>query len=253
MHPIAFRFGEFTVHWYGVLMALAFVVGLWTASRRGLRYGLAPEKVLDLGPWLIFGTIVGARVLYVVSYWREEFAGRPLAEVFMIQHGGLVFYGGFIGASLTCILYCRWKRLPLWQVADALAPSLALGYVFGRFGCLMNGCCYGRVCTLPWAIRFPVEHETYGLSLHPTQIYDALLSAGLYGFLAWLYPRKRFTGQVFAVYLLCYAVTRSIVEFFRGDYSAAHLYAGLTPAHLVSLAIFAAGAGLWLVRVRKQA
>src|SRR5207247_3325451 len=133
-----------------------------------------------------------------------------------------------------------------------LAPSVALGYVFGRIGCLMNGCCYGRRCAAPWAIRYPAGHPTHptdaaATPVHPTQIYDSLLNLGLYLFLAWLYRRKKFDGQVFAIYLLCYAVTRSFVEMFRGDYPAEHLRSGLTPAHLVSIGIFAAGAVLFYV------
>ena len=73
----------------------------------------------------------------------------------MIQHGGLVYYGGLVGATLAGMICIRWKRLPLWKTADVLAPSIALGNIFGRIGCLLNGCCYGRACSLPWAIRFP--------------------------------------------------------------------------------------------------
>ena len=78
MHPIAFQFGQFTITWYGVMIALAFLAGLWTASRRALLQGVAAEKILDLGPWLIIGGVVGARVLYVLTFWQEQFAGRPL-------------------------------------------------------------------------------------------------------------------------------------------------------------------------------
>jgi phosphatidylglycerol:prolipoprotein diacylglycerol transferase len=252
VHPIAFNLGSFSVHWYGVMMALAFLAGLWTASRRGLRDGFAPEKILDLGPWLIVGAILGARILYVTTYWQESFAGQPITEIFMIQHGGLVYYGGLIGASVGGILYSRLKKIPLWKLSDALAPSIALGYVFGRIGCLFNGCCYGSVCDLPWAIHFPEGHETYPHGVHPTQIYDSLLNLVLYLALAWLYRRKKFDGQIFAVYLMCYAVTRSIVETFRGDYDAAHRHSGLTPAHLVSIGIFAAGAVLFAIQSRQR-
>jgi phosphatidylglycerol---prolipoprotein diacylglyceryl transferase len=239
--PIAFKIGGLTIHWYGVLVALGFLIGLWLASRRGLRDGIAPEKIMDIGPWLIVGTIIGARTLHVISYWDEEFAGKPFTEIFMVQKGGLVYYGGLIGATLAGIIYLVWKKLPVWKFGDALAPSIAFGYVLGRIGCLMNGCCYGRPCDLPWAIRFPAEHSTRGALVHPTQIYDSLLSLIFWGVLAWLYRRKRFDGQVFASYLIGYAILRSIVEFFRGDYTVHYLGGWATPAHLVSMAIFAAG------------
>lgn len=234
------------------MLALGFLAGLWTAGRRAPLGGIAGEKVADAGLWLILGAIVGARTLYVISYWDRLFEDplfprAPWTEVFMVQRGGLVYYGGLIGASLACIAYARRRKLPLWRLADIFAPSIALGYVFGRIGCLMNGCCYGRACRLPWAIRFPegnpLNPPTF--PVHPTQIYDSLLSLGFYFGLAWLYRRKRFDGQVFATYLMGYALLRSFVETFRGDYPDAHLHGGLTPAHWVSIGIFAAGAVLF--------
>jgi len=249
------------------MMAVAFLVGLWTAGRRGLREGIASDKIVDVGPWLIAGTIIGARLLYVISYWddllrKPLFPSAPWTEIFMVQRGGLVFYGGLIGASLACILYVRLKKLPLWKVADILAPSIALGYVFGRFGCFLNGCCFGRPCNLPWAVTYPRSSDIWksqvaekwitendsAIPLHPSQIYDSLLNVGLYLALAWLFRRKKFDGQVFAAYLMGYAVTRSIVETFRGDYTPEHLYGPLTPAHLISIAIFATGATMFVVR-----
>jgi len=253
VHPIAFHLGPLTVHWFGICIALAFLAGLWTATRRAPRAGIPGEQIADLVvPWLLLGGILGARVLYIATYWRESFAGQPWSELFMIQRGGLVYYGGLTGASLAVILFARWKRIPLWKLADVLTPSIALGSMFGRIGCLMNGCCFGRSCELPWAIRFPDDHSTQGLPVHPTQIYDALLNLTLYLGLAWLYRRRTFDGQVFAVYLLGYAVTRSIVEAFRGDYNDGHLHGGFTPAHLVSVASLAAGMVLFLVLRRRK-
>ncbi len=251
MHPIAFELGPITVRWYGVMMAIAFIAGLWTASRRGLRDGIPAEKILDIGPWLIVGTIIGARILHVATYWNEEFAGHPIWEIFAVWKGGLVFYGGLIGASLATILYARVKHIGLWKLSDVLAPSIPLGYVFGRIGCFLNGCCYGSRCSLPWAVSYP-EGNLNGaptFPVHPSQLYDSILSLLLYLGLAWLYRRKKFDGQVFAAYLLCYAITRSIVESFRGDYSPVHLHGALnlTPGQLVSMGIFAAGVGMWAV------
>lgn len=250
MHPIALKLGTWPIHWYGVLVACGFLAGLWTASRRGLLNGLKPDQVGDAGPWMIIGTIIGARGLYVASYWKEKFAGEPWREIFMVQHGGLVFYGGLIGASLAIVLYCHFRKVPLWKLADVFAPSIALGYVFGRLGCLMNGCCYGRETSLMWGVTYPPGSEvcasvgTCG-PVHPTQIYDSLLNLVLYLFLAWRYRRKKFDGQIFAAYLMCYAFTRSLVEYFRGDYTPGHIYGGFfTPAQLVSVGILAAGAAL---------
>ena len=253
MHRIAFEFGPLTVTWYGILVASGFLLGLWTASRRALRDNIDPEKIFDLGTWLLVGTIVGARAMYVTTYWKEEFAGKPFSEIFMVQHGGIVFYGGFIGASLACMLFAWRKHLPLWRLADILAPSIALGSFVGRYGCLMNGCCYGRPTDLPWAIHFPPDHETHGIGVHPTQIYDSTLNLILYAFLAWLFRRKKFDGQVFATYLIAYAVLRSFVELFRGDYTPVHYLGPLTPAQLVSIGIVAAGIILLVKLPRRKA
>jgi phosphatidylglycerol:prolipoprotein diacylglycerol transferase len=252
VHPIAFQDGSFKITWYGIFVALGFMCGLWMASRRALRDNIHPETIIDLGPWLLVGAVLGARIMYVTTYWKEEFAGRPFYEVFMVQHGGLVYYGGLIGSSLACILYTRIKKLPLWRLADVLAPSIALGYFFGRWGCLMNGCCYGRPTSLPWGIQFPSNHPTFPLYVHPTEIYDSLLNLGLYVFLAWLYRRKKFDGQVFAAYLIAYAVTRSFVEYFRGDYTPIHYWGGLTPAQMISIGIITVGGILFWKLPRKR-
>jgi phosphatidylglycerol---prolipoprotein diacylglyceryl transferase len=251
MHKVAFTIGSFTVYWYGVLVAAGFLAGLWTASRRGLREGLPADKVFDVGPWLILGALIGSRLLYVINHWRKDFAGGSLWDIINIRQGGLVFFGGLIGAALAVATYLRWKRLPVWKMADVLAPSIALGAFFGRLGCLMNGCCFGRPTSLPWGICFPETHETLGLPVHPTEIYDSLLNLALYGALAWLYRHKRFDGQVFATHLIGYSLCRSFVECFRGDYAADQYVLGghLTPAQFLGVGTFLIGGVLyWVLR-----
>ncbi|HWF18729.1 MAG TPA: prolipoprotein diacylglyceryl transferase [Verrucomicrobiae bacterium] len=253
MHSIAFHLGGLTIHWYGILVAMGFLAGLWTASRRARLVGISPEQIYDLGPWLIIGGILGGRTLYVISYWHEQFAEHPFPEIFMVQHGGLVYYGGLIGGALATMAYLHWKKLPVWKMADVLAPSIALGCVFGRIGCLLNGCCYGRQCNLPWAIHFPLTHETHGVGVHPTEIYDSLLNLGFYVFLAWLFRRRKFDGHVFAVYLIGYAILRSFVEYFRGDYPVYYLGGWATPAQLVSMGIIVGGLLLLFLLPRPRA
>ena len=170
----------------------------------------------------------------------------------MVQHGGLVYYGGLIGSTIAGLTYLALKKAPVWKIADILAPSIALGCVFGRIGCLLNGCCYGYACDLPWAIHFPAGHETGGKAVHPTELYDALLNLVLYLGLAWLFRhRRKFDGQILAIYFMVYAIFRSIAEHFRGDYPVDHIHAGfITSAQLLSIPMFLVGLGLyvWLSR-----
>jgi len=200
---------------------------------------------MNIAPWIIAGAIIGARTLYVLSYWKQDFADKPFWEIFMVRRSGLVFYGGLIGSCLATILYCKAKGLPLWRMADVISPSIALGHVFGRIGCLMTGCCYGRPTDLPWAIRFPEDHWTHGASVHPTQVYESLLNLALYLGLAALFKRRRFDGQVFATYLIAYAFLRGFVEMFRGDYQVHYLGGMATPGQVVSIGILLVGLALW--------
>ena len=249
MHSVAFQIGGFTIYWYGILAAVGFLAAFGMAGRLARNEGMNPAAITDLAPWLIGGAIVGARALYVVSYWQEEFARKPFWEIFMLQRSGLVYYGGLIGASLTTIIYTRLKGIPLWKVADVFAPSIALGHAFGRVGCLMTGCCHGRPTNLPWAIHFPNDHPTHAVGVHPTQIYESLLNLILFSGLYWLFRRKKFDGQVFAFYLVSYALLRAFVEVFRGDYPVRYLGGVATPAQLVSTGILLTGLFLlWKLR-----
>ena len=238
------------------MVALAFLAGLWTATRRARRENISSETIADVVLWLMVGGILGARIVYVTTYWKDEFAGQPLSEIFMIQHGGLVYYGALIGSTIAGIIYIRWKKLPFWKTADVLAPSIALGNVFGRIGCLLNGCCYGRACSLPWAIRFPADNPLHPPTtpVHPTEIYDALNNLIFYLLLAWLFRRKKFDGEVFITYLVGYAIIRTIMEYFRGDYPPDQIHFGLTPGELISIPIFITGLVLGIIlsnRARK--
>jgi phosphatidylglycerol:prolipoprotein diacylglycerol transferase len=254
VHEIAFRLGNLEIHWYGILVAAGFLAGIWTASRRARLTGVPSDFIQDIGFWLLVGGMLGARVLYILTYWRPE-KGWGELQGMIFSRTGFVFYGGLMGATVAGVLFARARKQSVWKVADVLAPSIALGHFFGRLGCLMTGCCFGRVCSLPWAIQFPNQSAAWfaqhdlglvgdrdpSLPVHPTQLYESLLNLVLYAVLAWLYRRKKFDGQVFATYLCAYAVLRSTVEMFRGDYETHYLFGWVTPAHLVSVVILAFG------------
>ncbi len=251
MDRFAFQIGSLTITWYGLFVAAGFWLGSWTAARRAPRVGVSPDTVWDLLWVLILAGIVGARMLYVATYWERDFQNQPFSEVFMVHHGGLVFHGGFLLAAVSAFAWCAWRRIPGWRMADILAPSLAIGHALGRIGCLLNGCCYGQRCELPWAIRYPASYGLPDARLHPTQLYEALLGLALAGLLAWVFRRRRFEGQVFALYLMLYALLRAFVELYRGDYPVAALTGGVvTPAQWVSAGLLLAGIVVYLLRRR---
>lgn len=226
MYPTLFHIGNFAVHTYGFFVATGFLLAISVAIREAKRVSEDPEKIIDLALYIIIAAIIGSRFLYVVINWRD-FKDDPL-EIIRLWNGGLVFYGGLIGASLVTIWYLRKHRLPVWKTADILAPSIALGQSIGRIGCFFAGCCYGKVCHYWWCITFthPESLAPKGVPLHPVQLYATANAFLIYVVLTKLRRRKKFEGELFWLYILLYAITRSAIEFFRGDYRGT-LFGGL--------------------------
>ena len=222
MHPVVFDFGRFTIYWYGVLLAAAYLLGLQFALWRARHRGLDSQQVMDLGILVIVSALLGAKLLLLVVDFKQ-FTSGPGALIGLLRSGG-VFYGGLIAAVAASLVYLRWKRMPLWTTTDVFAPGIALGHVVGRLGCLMAGCCFGRQTSVPWAITFtdPAAFANVGtplgVPLHPTQLYEAgaeLLILGV--LLAWERRGHGFPGRTFWTYMLLYAASRFVIEFYRGD------------------------------------
>jgi len=217
MHPILIKLGPFTIYSYGFFLAIGFLLAIVYATREAKRVGVDPQKVSDMAFYLIVSALIGARLLFILTEFHD-FVDNPL-EVFKIWKGGLVFYGGFIGALLAGIWYVKRNNMPLWKTADIIAPAIALGQSLGRIGCFSAGCCYGREADVPWAVTFtdPNSLARLGVPLHPTQLYESALDLGIFLFLIAFRKRKTFDGQLIWLYTLLYAVARLIVESFRGD------------------------------------
>src|SRR5438094_2256509 len=222
MHPRLFEFGPITVYTYGVLLAAAYLLGLQLARVRARKRGLDENRVLDLGIYIIISALVGANLLLLVTDYRT-FTADP-RELFTLARSGGVFYGGLILAVAVALWYIRRSGLPLWTTCDVFAPGIALGHVIGRFGCFFAGCCYGRETTLPWGITFSDPFAAanvgtpLGVHLHPTQLYEAGAESLI--LLALLLTEKKwkpYAGRTFWLYILLYAISRYIIEIFRGD------------------------------------
>jgi len=217
MHPVLLQIGSIRIYSYGLLVALGFLAALWVAGRDCERAGLSRETLYDLGIWLVLSAIAGARLFHVLVYWRE-YAGDPLG-VLKLWNGGLVFYGGLLAAAATAFFYLRRHRIPFLPVADVAAVGIPLGLAFGRLGCILAGCCYGKPTGLPWAITFthPESLAPRYLPLHPTQLYEALAGFAIAGILYAARNRFRTPGVRFWTMLLLYGAARSFLEIFRND------------------------------------
>lgn len=217
MYPVLFKIGPLTVHTYGLLLAIAFLSAIGLAVRRAKREGLDSQKIFDLCFYLVLGAIIGSRILFVVLNYRF-YLDNPL-QILKLWEGGLVYYGGMLGTLVVGIWYMRRHKLPLWKLADIMAPSVALGQAIGRLGCFMAGCCYGRQTDVAWAVTFSNINclAPIGIPLHPAQLYSSALALVVFLLLLLIYRYRKFMGQVFWSYVVLYSINRFILEFWRSD------------------------------------
>jgi len=267
MYPEIFRIGNFPINTYGVLLALAFLVALFIASRLGERDGLARERIYDLGLWMLLAGLVGSKILMLVA--DPEYRENPwhLVSLDFLRSSG-VWYGGLIGGLIAGFVLMRRHGLPWWTTADAFAPGVALGQSIGRQGCFAAGCCWGKPTALPWGVHFSeAGHEVTGvpivdingatLHLHPTQLYESFAMLLIFLFLFWLHRRKRFSGQVLLAYATLYGITRFTIEFFRGDprgdIAGLTTLTNLSTSQMISLLIGIGGLVFFILRWRRAA
>ena len=265
MHPILFEIprieflnwviGPIPIRLYGLMIGLGFIIGVFLAARRAKKEGINPDRVMDLGVYVLLSAIVGSRILFVLTN-LGAFAANPL-DAFALWKGGLVFYGGLIAAVPIGIWYVKRHGLPVWQTADIVAPSIALAHAFGRLGCFFAGCCYGAPCNGPVCITYNDIHSIapQGVPLFPTQLMESGGDLLIFAALIVLHRYKKFDGQVFWTYGLAYAVLRFIIEFFRGDEIRGLYFDNLiSTSQIIAIGIFVlSGIMLWKLRSAKTA
>ena len=288
MHPVLIDFGwlwslfgfdpsgAFKLHTYGLMIALGFFVGMQLAAREARRVDLSEKGgfdqfILDLCFWILLSAIAGARLLFIIVEWGTVYSRNPL-RVFYIWEGGFVFYGGFIGALLCSIWYCRKHKRNFFLVADTLIPSVALGHFFGRLGCLAAGCCWGVEAhpDVAFAIQFPegaLAHSSMLRSgviahgaeftphVHAVQLYEAIGELTIFFILIVMRSIKRFHGQVLLTYLFLYPILRTSLEFIRGDKERGeYLVLGfkLSTSQIISIVIAMIAVTLLVTLVRRE-
>ena len=269
MHPILFKIGPLTFYSYGLMLLIAYFV----SSSLAVRYTslsqakIQSDQLLNLFFFSLIGGILGARFMYIVLNW-SFYAVNP-SQIIRFDHGGLVWYGGFLGGLLTALCYLRIKKLPFLETADLVSPYLVLAHSIGRVGCFLNGCCFGKPTNSIFGIYFPLRQDHIDMikqyyysdndavyrsiqlgliRLHPTQLYSLTALFLIFLLLKSWRKYKTFDGELSLAYLLLYSIWRFGIEFLRGDNLA--VWNGLTLAQVISIPV-AIVSGLLLYRFRR--
>ncbi len=214
MRPTLLQLGAFPIRSYGLLIAVAFMVGIWIARRRAAKSGYDPDIIIDLSVIVILVSIIGARLAYVFVRW--DYYQHDILGILRIWEGGLALYGGMVAGALVGLWFFRRRGIDMWAGADLVTPSLAMGVAIGRIGCFLNGCCYGKVCEHPWGVVFSessIAGMRYpGVHLHATQLYEALLGLVVFFVLLAVDRRKPFEGFLLWLFVILLSVYRFLID-----------------------------------------
>ncbi|NOX36752.1 MAG: prolipoprotein diacylglyceryl transferase [Calditrichaeota bacterium] len=250
MIPILFKIGPLEIGSYGVMMAMAFLITALVLARELRLRDMPAEWAYELVLWAALGGIIGARLYFILEHF-PEFLADPLGMIF--SRGGLTWYGGFFLGSLTVL----WKisRLPVstLELADIIAPLILLGYAIGRIGCLLSGDGdYGVPTDVPWAMAFPNGLVPTDVPVHPTPLYETLLS-GLFFLMLWRFRRIATRGWMVSGLLIFYGLERFIVEFWRRTPA---VFGWMTMAQIISIGLIVTGTAFgvytWKLAARRR-
>lgn len=254
---------------YGMMVLIGFLSGMGLSRIRARRVGLDPEIINDMSMWLLLSGVAGGRLAYLGQYWRQIYARCQTIPDYLLatvnlSEGGLVLIGALVFGAVGFFAFCQSRKVGPMLLADVVIPGVFVGVGFGRIGCLLNGCCFGDPCSLPWAIQFPkgsvpwlelVQRGVLGadaartMPLHPSQVYSSI-DGFLLGTIFWnLFPLRKRNGQLLAMACMAYACTRFSLEFLRND-EPGRFGTPLTISQWYSFILFVTGTALlvWLFR-----
>ncbi|MBU4292484.1 MAG: prolipoprotein diacylglyceryl transferase [Actinobacteria bacterium] len=226
-NPIAFSVGSLEIRWYGILIALALLVGIVISYFIAKYRGEKQDEIINFAPFAVIFGVIGARLLHVVVNW-SYYSGH-LSYIFAFRKGGLAIQGVMLGGILALVVFCKIRKLDFWKWADIMSPALLLGQAIGRWGNYFNQEAFGLPTSLPWGIYIDPINRPPSYSnaefFHPTFLYESIANLVLFALLLLILrlynkrPDKFPNGLVFATYLGVYAIYRSIIEYYRIDSS----------------------------------
>ncbi|RMF94602.1 MAG: prolipoprotein diacylglyceryl transferase [Candidatus Schekmanbacteria bacterium] len=254
MHPILINLWGLEIKTYGTLIAIGILFALFYITKQAQRENLDVQNALDISIYIVISGIIGARIMYVIvdfKYYRND-----LLSIFKVWEGGLVFYGGFLAALPVGYFFLKKKKMPPGKFLDIFATALPLGHSFGRIGCFMAGCCYGKPTDVPWAVTFTnpksLAYPVLGIPIHPTQLYESLSNLLIFLVLHLSLKRKKFDGQNAILYVILYGTARFIIEFFRGDERGFIIENAISTSQGVALILVPAAVILLVYKIRQQ-
>ena len=209
-----FSIGPLTVHGYGLMIGIGVLCCIFTGMKRAKKNGLSEDAVIDIAIWGLLAGFLGAKLLYVIVEWKR-FLADPLS---VLGSEGFVVYGGIIAGVLAAIIYCKRKKLVILEYFDLCSASIALAQGFGRIGCFLAGCCYGRETTSSLGVVFPEGSlAPAGVKVLPTQLFSSAGDFGIMFVLLWHYHHRKKVGDTGFLYMLLYGIGRFGIEFLRND------------------------------------
>ena len=249
LSPVMFTVGQSPVYWYGVLIAIAAVIGVALTSHLAKERNIPQEHILNLALIIIPSSVIGARLFHVAFSWDQY--GGNLLEIFAIRHGGLAIHGAILAGILSGYLYVRKQKLDFWRLGDLIVPALALGQAIGRWGNFFNREAYGTPVTLEFISRFPafIQRQMYigGQYCHPAFLYESVCDFLIFIYLIYKNKRSEYPGQVFLSYLILYSIARFFIEAIRTD---SFMLGGFRVAQITSVILLATA--VWLMRIRSK-
>lgn len=261
INPNLISIGPFQIRYYGLMYLLGFATVYLLLRYRIKREntGVGAKVIADYFFWMIPAVLVGGRLGYVLFYNLGYYLGHPL-EIFLpfdFSHGlrytgiyGMSYHGALVAVIFGTLIFCRKNKINLWKFTDLVVPAVPLGYTFGRIGNFINGELYGRATNFFLGMYFPLDPT--GELRHPSQLYEAFFEGIFLFIVLWsLRQNKRFSGQLFPIYLIGYGVVRFFVEFFRQpDVQLGFLFGWLTMGQILCLAMIVAGLIVAVVKRR---
>lgn len=248
MRPILLSLGKINIYSYGTMIAIGIIAAYFLLSTRAKKRGYDDDSILNMTIITVIMGVIGGKVFFIFTE-LSKFIEDPMS--FVKDFGnGFVVYGAIIFGMITIYIYCRRKSWNMLEILDLTVPAVALAQGFGRIGCFLAGCCYGKETTSHLSVVFPAGGlAPVGVHLHPTQLYSAAFDVLLALFLLWISQKNKKSGIIFSLYLIMYSIGRFIVECFRGDPRGN--VSALSTSQFIAIFIFVLGAAVMILQLIK--